>query len=666
MDFSGHIVLSVVEEDNVQRAYFRVRPLLCSEGAITPAELEKLPDDGYLRVVPDKNEQHTFKDRMRELGGICVLDLMNLPADAVKIRPNKNYAPQKGETNQFIVYSDAVQAVPDRLFYEVISAETEEKEKINRAATPFCYLRSGGRIFGPVSRSTGLEQEGAAMLPPDSDGIFSVTLPDGSEKLFYWPRSSLLKDLDESGEEGKETDQSGRQDMKLSGMPLYQTSARHVSVPQRAHSALADAVGQQLRSGQTDPPGAVLNHTSAMHPVENPMDAFRRSLDELWALPDMQRQAAAHFLSMTGVQAIINQQLCRNGTDAVASAIDRQIQDLEAERLALLMQLENAQKNISALRQEAIAQAVSEEKETLIRLRQQADSVRADLEKAEIQRGEMLKERDRLIGEIGKADSTVKYIRAEAGGYADLDTLCMRMEQSLGCAGIACGKNDALHILCTLYAAPDLIGISMDSVSDAVTAAQAIAGALGVKAEEEDAKVLRVAEGGDSFLMGISLEPRMPRDKMTWMIADSGLQSLQVGNDLYDRVPWPVISLYSAEGWEFRPLPVFSPVKVSALNDIVSRERRDPPRAALELIAEMGCVLKKNGCVLSCRVRRQIYDYLSAAGMLMKGGIADALDYAVCAWILPCIRRSGCPADLLLPFMQGLPRSEQQIGKAVI
>ena len=96
MDFSGKIVLSFIEEDNVQRAYFRIRPLLTGEGALTKQDIDALPDDGYLRIVPDKNEQHTFKDRMRSLGYLCVLDLKNIPPETIKIRNNKNYAPARG------------------------------------------------------------------------------------------------------------------------------------------------------------------------------------------------------------------------------------------------------------------------------------------------------------------------------------------------------------------------------------------------------------------------------------------------------------------------------------------------------------------------------------------------------------------------------------------
>ena len=178
MDFSGKIVLSFIEEDNVQRAYFRIRPLLTGEGALTKQDIDALPDDGYLRIVPDKNEQHTFKDRMRSLGYLCVLDLKNIPPETIKIRNNKNYAPARGENNQFIVYSDAVQAVPPQLVYEVISAEQGDKERIAQSSTALCYLRSGGRIYGPVSRATALDQEGACRAGSQSSPEWYAALSD--------------------------------------------------------------------------------------------------------------------------------------------------------------------------------------------------------------------------------------------------------------------------------------------------------------------------------------------------------------------------------------------------------------------------------------------------------------------------------------------------------
>ncbi len=171
MDFSGRIILSYLEEDNIQRAYFRVRPLLTQDGAVTQAEIDTLPDEGYLRVVPDKNEQHSFKDRMRDLGMLCVLDLYNLPPDAVKIRNNKNYAPQRGENNQFIVYSDAVRALPDDLVYQVVA-----EGDVRTAMTPWIYIRNGANIQGPFRKEDRQCVKGTEKLPPDGAQLHSITL----------------------------------------------------------------------------------------------------------------------------------------------------------------------------------------------------------------------------------------------------------------------------------------------------------------------------------------------------------------------------------------------------------------------------------------------------------------------------------------------------------
>lgn len=661
MDFSGRIILSFVEEDNIQRAYFRVRPLLTEDGALTQADIDALPDEGYLRVVPDKNEQHTFKERMREMGMLCVLDLYNLPSDAIKIRTNKNYAPQRGENNQYIVYSDAVQSIPQQLFYEVISAENGEKDKIARASTPFCYLRSGGKIFGPVSRATGLEQEGAAPLAPDSEGIYAVTLPDGAEKLFYWPRrerpapkAEQPAEIREEAPREERFADPGRQ--KLSGMPLYQTVARRTVTPQRAHNALVDAVGQQLRAGRVEAPGAVIAAGTAMRPVENPMDAFRHSLDKLWAMPDMQRQAAAHFLSMTGVQNILNQQLCSSGSDAVSKAMNSQIQDLEAERLALLMQIESAGKNMAALKQEAIAQATAAEKETLQHVQQQVAEARQDLEKVDVERGRLLEERDALLAEMEKADPDTLYIRAEMGGYADLDTLCDRVQRSLNAAGIACERNDAVHLLTLLCVSPDLIEFRMPARADALAAAQSFAAALGVGASQpDDALTVRVKAGGDSFRMAVTMydiRPEADYTKLIVSVPDTDENGIE-----YSLHPWPVVTLKTLPGWKFEEAPVCPPVKAEAVRDAMMKEPVALPDSALGLLDEICGALAGVGKPLPQRIRKQMYAYISCAAVRMKGGIADAMDYAVSAWILPHARRLHVKADDLRPLTQELPGS---------
>jgi len=150
MELNGQLVLGWLEEDNPQRGHFRVRPLLLSGGPISPEDQAVYRDDGYIRIVPDKNEQRTFKDRMRKTGSLCVMDLRESPKENGKLRPNKNYAPSKGEKNRYIIYSNAVEAIPAGAFYEVVS-----DAKLQEGATPQVYARHGGRIHGPVNKDRG-------------------------------------------------------------------------------------------------------------------------------------------------------------------------------------------------------------------------------------------------------------------------------------------------------------------------------------------------------------------------------------------------------------------------------------------------------------------------------------------------------------------------------
>ena len=181
MNFQGKAILVYLEEDNIARAYFRVQPLMTQDGPLGVMTAE-FPDEGFMRIVPDKNEQHTFKERMRTLGRLCLVDLRFFPAESNKIRTNKNYSPSRGESNQFIVYSDAVRALPDDLLYQVVA-----EDSVASASTPFVYVRNGANIQGPFRRDNGQPAGDIAQLPPDSAEIHSVTV-SGQELLFYWPR----------------------------------------------------------------------------------------------------------------------------------------------------------------------------------------------------------------------------------------------------------------------------------------------------------------------------------------------------------------------------------------------------------------------------------------------------------------------------------------------
>ena len=129
MTLPGKLCVGILEEDNPQKSYFRFKPLLVAqEDGYAPFSdgAEAFAEAGCLRIVPDKNESGHFKARMRRIGRYALLDLREHTGENDKIRPNKNYHADPGETNAYIVYSDVVVEPPEGMLYEVLDRAAPE------------------------------------------------------------------------------------------------------------------------------------------------------------------------------------------------------------------------------------------------------------------------------------------------------------------------------------------------------------------------------------------------------------------------------------------------------------------------------------------------------------------------------------------------------------
>ncbi len=189
-EMNGTVTLAFVEEDNKQRVIFRVFPLCTREGEMLLGSKELYPDDGSLRIVPDKREQSTFKERMREIGGLCAINLVSDGRELVKVRQNRNYAPEQGERNQLAVYSDVIcEFAPDACF-EVVDAGKDA----SAALTPMVLIQNGKLLVGPVAK-----EEAAAtaidVLKPFGDDSFLLHQLDtevlGNRRICWNPEALL-------------------------------------------------------------------------------------------------------------------------------------------------------------------------------------------------------------------------------------------------------------------------------------------------------------------------------------------------------------------------------------------------------------------------------------------------------------------------------------------
>ena len=187
MTLPGKLTIGFLQEDNPQKFYFRVRPLLTQDESgyhLTENVNEDFQEDGFIRIVPDKNELSHFKNRMRMLGRYCAIDLRKHPGENDKIRPNKNHNGENGDRNAYIVYSDVIAAVEPLRMAEIVNVD--EDGLFPKPGTRLVALKHDGAFKGIYQWAERSEQ--GAFIVGDNlaadeltgDAVIEMTLPDGT------------------------------------------------------------------------------------------------------------------------------------------------------------------------------------------------------------------------------------------------------------------------------------------------------------------------------------------------------------------------------------------------------------------------------------------------------------------------------------------------------
>lgn len=189
-EINGTITLAYVEEDNRQRVIFRVIPLCTREGGIFHGGVEDFPDEGSLRIVPDKREQSTFKERMREIGGLCAIQLSSDGKELMKVRQNRNYAPDQGERNQLAIYSDVICEFTEDGCFEVVEAG----EDAAAAITAKVLLHKDKMLYGPIDKEAAQKAVIDSLKPFGNDRflLHTVETPELGRHLIYWDPEATL------------------------------------------------------------------------------------------------------------------------------------------------------------------------------------------------------------------------------------------------------------------------------------------------------------------------------------------------------------------------------------------------------------------------------------------------------------------------------------------
>ncbi len=190
-DINGTVTLAYVEEDNKQRVIFRIVPLCTREGVSFHDASEDFPDEGSLRIVPDKREQSTFKERMRDISGLCAIHLVNDGAkELIKVRQNRNYAPDAGEKNKLAIYSDVVCEFAEDGCFEVVQPGQDASGALTRKV----IIQKDKVLYGPVLKEEAASVSLDSLHPFGNDRFLLQNIQNDllGSRMIYWDPEAII------------------------------------------------------------------------------------------------------------------------------------------------------------------------------------------------------------------------------------------------------------------------------------------------------------------------------------------------------------------------------------------------------------------------------------------------------------------------------------------
>ena len=788
---NGTVTLAFLEEDNQQRVIFRVVPLCTRDGFVFREKTIAFPDQGSLRIVPDKREQSTFKERMRTMGSLCAIQLASEGKELAKVRQNRNYDPGQGEANQFAIYSDVICEFAENGIFEVFA----EGADVGGALSPLVLVRHGQVLYGPAPRDAAVDLATLRPFGNDSYLLHTVPLLDGSERTFYWNpeltvnwrqrRGSLRrgKGRPEEDEETAEAEpeashaepkpaperpreqeprpapqpasaptaavqptkpereprslplpaavkpapvtepqrplpraerrrdaesdsplpigkrlaildssmtfeeQIERLDQPLSdaanrlghgetrmgdpdqaavrtaGTPLIHTGAKTVQ-PIHRGEAVHYVVEKQIRSAHRDH----AEHETDYRHVDNPIENLNVALGKAWETPETREQAVQSLASNEAFMQAFMQHLHAQGREVKAvQAAQEQLEDIEAERLSLLMQLEKARSDTKRATEALYADMAHKKRDELTQLDVQLKQMREERDALHATLASLSQQAQTLSLEAA-AQSGMQLITAGGDGVSLSPLIGVRrtaaeMVSSIRVAmnrqGFACNEDDATELLLH-FALNDEFCICGDTASEAELCARTMLEALGLLC-------VSARTYADTQLHVASLLPANGLRTPTVEVCPMGrpaigcyghktIRLVDARTPMRDEPPLPVVyaPAFHTGLREGKPAETVRPVSLESLTAL--REEAKPLWDQGEKwFGELDRQLSGQASTLYGMASQQMRVFVSAASGRLRGGFLAAADAAVLGWVVPAVCRRELNPELLRPAIEGLP-----------
>ena len=441
MNLPGKMAIAMLEEDNPVKSYFRVKPLFVLDSGIFPVEdaQTQFPGEGFLRIVPDKNESSHFKIRMREMGAFCALDLRLYSGENEKIRPNKNYDEYgNGDGNAMIIYSDVIVETPEGVMGEIVSDPDREQPQ-----TGLFLLKNDKTASGPWTMKDGKTEKAQGYVfreyPEDAYTVFSVPLGSGERKLAVAAKGRLFEAL--SAEPKVEREVRPEPAAKPVSVPAPaaqpqfvrkpRTEEEHSGLNPRRKSSIYELIDAEWSRSRLDQLGCPVPGNVTAMPVESPVEHALKAVKALW-------NTSARPCFLTGLQSMegFDKLMTVNAGDAANKQSAACGCELEADRLKLVKEIDDLKR-----RKTAEVESVAEEVK-----RSRASETAAYEKKLSQLQNEIAEAENRLQKINAAASETEKHIDSLTDEKMAAKLTEYRLVTGMGCKYPAAGVPETIGV----------------------------------------------------------------------------------------------------------------------------------------------------------------------------------------------------------------------------
>ena len=766
----GKLCIGILEEDNPLKSYFRMKPLLVeNEGRYEAVSVGEIyPEEGCIRIVPDKNESSYFKARMRRMGRYCVLDLREHAGENDKIRPNKNYKGDETERNAHIVYSDVVREPAQNMIFEIVDFEGEAgpwsgdapgTPRVLRgsaletwAYTPAESEDEPGQIApdGEALREEELQRfdipgfsgeqlHFAIRLPGVMPAVIEAPAPKGESKAAQKEEKSAAKAEEKPAPKPEEKPAAKSEEKPTPEKPapekpaperaqtekpwishdlpkppridprmtpMQQTLAAQSGLNPKRNRSLQEIIEEKWRHSRVDQLGHPVPANAMGKPVENPVERAVEALREAWDNPEIHAQLLDAISNIGDFYAALDQR----GRMLSDHAIQRELEELEADRLKALDALDKLRREKNALREtfkqeirqeeaEALAEAVERTKAARAECKkyeEEAERARASVAEAEDAYASLTdgrfeeKLRDFALtsraAALLKSDGAAEPASELAQSAPTREEWMQRIKRAFALEGLELTQIQAANMLICASLGESLL-FSGPAASDKCMTAHALATALGAPAaqryvefpgESPDVRAPRAEELlKPSDLPAVALirdANRMPGADVCRGLC-GGAENLLVIAAISDGgTGFPVSAEALERGFMIRLEPVsadapwrpcdaaaseFPPVRMQALRDAFLKDVEELPPALERRLQKIRGELAVHDVRLSRRTLDLMWHYCGAMLASCRISAGEALDLAFAQKALPCILAEAPVACLaeLKTMLSGMPHS---------